>query len=71
MDFGQIGSIFLALAAYRLAAPALDRIANHVWGNPHSATIMRGAGKSWREVERVPVDPLRPELGDKISFEKK
>ncbi len=43
MDFGLIASIFVALAAYRVAAPVLDRIANRIWGNPHSAAIVAGS----------------------------
>lgn len=40
MDFGLIGSVFLALAAYRVAAPVLDRMANRLWGNPYSAAMV-------------------------------
>lgn len=64
MDFGLTLSIVVALALFRLVTPILDRVANRVLGNPRSAAT----GKAWREVGRVPVDPLRPELGDMITF---
>lgn len=34
MDFVLTGSIFVALVAYRVAAPILDRIANYIWSCP-------------------------------------
>lgn len=46
MEYGLIGSIFVALVAYRLAAPALDRVASRIWGNRHSAAIVQGKGTS-------------------------
>lgn len=43
MDYSIALAMFVALIAYRLMVPVLDRIAARLWGTPHSAAVSHQA----------------------------